>query len=61
MPNEKLERPRSNRIRALCAHNNPGAYSAPPELSRPLQALVRRAIPDTECQSFFNELADTGV
>jgi len=27
--NEKLERPRSDRIRALCAHNILGVHSAP--------------------------------
>jgi hypothetical protein len=39
--NVELERPVDHRIRALRAHNNPGAHSAPHQLSRPLQALVR--------------------
>jgi hypothetical protein len=39
--NDELERPSAVSDRALCAHNDPGAHSAPPQLSRPLQALVR--------------------
>src|SRR5579862_9539172 len=40
-PNDELERPAADSDRALCAHNIPGAHSAPPQLSRPLQAMVR--------------------
>jgi hypothetical protein len=29
-PNDELERPGFERIRAQCAHNSPGAHSAPP-------------------------------
>ncbi len=41
LSNVELERPTADSDRALCAHNNPGAHSAPHRLSRPLQALVR--------------------
>src|SRR5579862_3337125 len=39
--NVELERPSADSDRALCAHSSPGAHSAPPQLSRPLQAFVR--------------------
>jgi hypothetical protein len=37
--NDELERPAADSECALCAHNDPGVHSAPPQLSRPLQAL----------------------
>jgi hypothetical protein len=37
--NVELERPSANSDRARCAHNHPGAHSAPQQLSRPLQAV----------------------
>ena len=40
LPNDELERPSADSDRALCAHNNLGAHSAPPHLSLPLQAMV---------------------
>ena len=41
-PNDELERPSAALDRAPCAHNRSGAHGAPLQLSRPLQALVRR-------------------
>jgi len=40
--NGELERPRRSKESALRAQNTDGAHSAPPQLSRPLQALVSR-------------------
>src|SRR5450432_3232517 len=43
--NDQLERPTAVSARALCVHNSPSAHSAPYQLSRPLQALVRCPAP----------------
>src|ERR1700722_18132025 len=42
--NGELERPRRSKEHALCAQSTNGAHSAPPQPSRPLQALVRRPL-----------------